>query len=158
MIAILVFLMNEAVLGALLTAAAVHELGHVLALVLCGARITQIRVEFTGLCLVCTALTHRRDEAFAALAGPAAGLLWSAIATSFWPLSASFSLLLSLYNLLPALPLDGGRFILAWTGRGALLRFTGALCATGLLALAVWAPLPLLLIPTFRLWLSALRA
>ena len=54
---------------------------------------------------------------FAAAAGPVSGLLY-AFAASYWAklfqndtaaLSAGISLLLSLFNLLPVLPLDGGR-------------------------------------------------
>ena len=154
----LVFLMTEPFLVALLAAAAAHEAGHVLALRLCGGRVVQIRVELGGLCLMHTALCRHGEEAFAALAGPAAGLLWSAAMTNLWPLSAGLSLLLSIYNLLPALPLDGGRALLSLTGRRALLRLSGALCAAVMAVLAIWAPLPLLLLPALRLWLEAFKA
>lgn len=145
-------------LAALLAAAIAHEAGHILALYLCGSRVVQLRVELGGLCLMHTALCRHGEEAFAALAGPMAGLLWAAAAAVFWPLSAALSLLLSLYNLLPALPLDGGRAILSLTGHHTLLRLSGVLCAAAMAVLALWAPLPLLLIPAFRLWLEAFKA
>lgn len=154
----LVFLMRQPMLAALMAAAAAHEAGHILALYLCGSRVVQLRVELGGLCLVHTALCRHGEEAFAALAGPMAGLLWTAATASLWPLSAALSLLLSMYNMLPALPLDGGRAILSLTGHHTLLRLSGALCAASMAVLALWAPLPLLLIPAFRLWLGAFKA
>lgn len=149
-------LMDGPLLWALLSAAAVHELGHILALRLCGARVVQLRMELCGLCLVSTALSHVREEFFCALAGPALGLLWAYAAP--WPLTSGFSLLLSLYNLLPALPLDGGRALLALCGRKWLLRVTGTVSAAALMALALWAPLPLLILPSLWLWLEAIKA
>ena len=153
----LLCLLDGPLLRAMLAAAFVHELGHILALKLCGARIVQLRVDLCGLCLVSTAVSSTRDEIFCALAGPAAGLLWAHTA-HFWPLSAGFSLLLSTYNLLPALPLDGGRALLSLCGRRWLLRISGLLSAAALLTLALWAPFPLLIIPALWLWLEAIRA
>ena len=158
MLAALIFLSDFPLLRALLTAAAIHELGHVLALYLCGAEVVQLRVELCGLCLVSTSLSSSREEALCALAGPLAGLLWAVASAAHWPICAGFSLLLSLYNLLPALPLDGGRALMYLTGNRRLLQAGGTLSASALLALALWAPLPLLLIPAFRLWLEAIRA
>lgn len=153
----LLLLMDGPLLWAMLAAVAVHELGHFLALKLCGAGIVQLRMELCGLCLVHTAVSRRREEIFCTLAGPAAGLVW-AHAAVFWPMSAGFSLLLSIYNLLPALPLDGGRALLALCGRRWVLRASGALSAAALTVLALWAPLPLLFVPSLWLWLEAVRA
>ena len=145
-------------LPALLGAALIHELGHIAALKLCRAELIELRLEFFGLCLISTAATTPMREALCTLAGPLAGLLWTLFIRKLAPLSAAFSLLLSAYNLLPALPLDGGRALLALCGRRWPLRLTGALCSLAVLSLAMWAPLPMLLFPAFWLWLEALKA
>ena len=145
-------------LPALLSAALIHELGHITLLKLCGVKLIELKLEFFGLCLITTPPTSRAWEALCALSGPFAGLLWAAVIHRHSPLAAAFSLLLSVYNLLPALPLDGGRALLALCGRRWLLRLTGAISACALLALALWAPLPMLLLPAFWLWLEAIRA
>ncbi|MBE6969436.1 MAG: hypothetical protein E7442_04870 [Ruminococcaceae bacterium] len=157
-LAALLFLVDLRYLPALLTAALMHELGHMAALKLCRAELLELRLEFFGLCLVTTPPTSSAREAFCALCGPAAGLLWAVAIHRCHPLAAAFSLLLSAYNLLPALPLDGGRALLALCGRRWLLRLTGGSSAFFVLALALWAPLPMLLFPAFWLWLEAIRA
>ncbi|MBR0208290.1 MAG: site-2 protease family protein [Oscillospiraceae bacterium] len=104
-------------LAALLPPVIVHELGHIVALRLYGLRIRRVSADLRGLCIeyggICAPLGH----AVSALAGPAAGFAY-AFAASFFAarngnelltLSAGISLLLSLFNLLPILPLDGGR-------------------------------------------------
>ena len=120
---------------ALVPAVAVHELGHVAALRLLGLRIRELRLEPSGLCIRYSGRTTALGELLAALSGPAAGLLYTAatsVAGAHEPsgtlrLSAGLSLLFSAFNLLPALPLDGGRalrtLLAAWRGeeRGASL-------------------------------------
>ena len=157
-LAALLFLVDAAHVPALLAAIAAHELGHIAALKLCRAELLELRLEFFGLCLVTTPPTSTAAEVLCALCGPAGGLLWAAVIYGTHPPAAAFSLFLSLYNLLPALPLDGGRAVLALCGRRWPLRLSGALSAFFLLALALWAPLPMLLLPAFWLWLEAIRA
>ncbi len=92
-------------------------------------------------------------HALAALAGPAAGLSYALAASllgarldSGWLcLSAGVSLLLSLFNLLPALPLDGGRAVLqlscALLGErrgGVLTELLGLFTGGTLLAVGIW--------------------
>lgn len=104
-------------LAAILTPAIVHELGHIVTLRLFGLRIRRFSADVRGFCIeyggVCSPLRH----AAAALAGPAAGIAY-AFAASYYgrqtgnevlTLSAGVSLLLSAFNLLPVMPLDGGR-------------------------------------------------
>lgn len=158
MLALLPLFCTPRLLCALLPAVALHEGFHLLALRLCGARFLQLRIELAGLCLHSTAVSSRGEEVFCTLAGPVGGLLWAGAAAPFWPLSAGVSLLLSLFNLLPALPLDGGRALLALTGQVGLLRFSTALSALLLLALALWAPLPPMLIPALWLWTESIKA
>ena len=54
-------------------AVVVHELGHVAALVLCGAEVYGLRMEACGLALRCAPPEGATRTIAAALAGPAAG-------------------------------------------------------------------------------------
>ncbi|MBR0039937.1 MAG: site-2 protease family protein [Oscillospiraceae bacterium] len=140
-------------LAAILAPVIVHELGHIVTLRLYGLHIRRVKAELRGLCIeyggVCAPIGH----AVSALAGPAAGLGY-AFAASYaarrtgngvLTLSAGVSLLLSLFNLLPILPLDGGRVfsILAaeLLGGRRADRLTKALSFTlsaALLAAGIW--------------------
>ena len=104
-------------LAAILAPVIVHELGHILTLRLYGLRIRRVRADLRGLCIEYSGLCAPLGHAVSALAGPVAGLAY-AFAASFFArrggnevltLSAGVSMLLSLFNLLPILPLDGGR-------------------------------------------------
>ena len=96
-----------------------HELGHILALRLLGLRICRFKIELKGLCLEYRGYTGGLGHALAAAAGPALGLLYALAASllaarygnSWLELTAGVSLLLSAFNLLPALTLDGGRIL-----------------------------------------------
>ena len=95
----------------------VHELGHIIALRLLGMRIIGFEIELRGFCIKYTGCTGLLGEAAAAAAGPLSGLLYAIAASaagkvsdSAWlELTAGVSLLLSVFNLLPVKPLDGGK-------------------------------------------------
>lgn len=118
--AMVIYFADGAVLAAVALAAGVHELGHIAALRALGYAVGGIRVEAQGLCISYSGAPNAARELAAALAGPAAGLLlayilsyMSARLCSPWlSLAAGASLILSLFNLLPILPLDGGRALL----------------------------------------------
>lgn len=76
-------------------AVVVHELGHVAVLVLCGAEVYGLRMEACGLALRCAPPPVR--GCFGILRGLG------------YPEGADLSLLYACANLLPVLPLDGGR-------------------------------------------------
>jgi stage IV sporulation protein FB len=140
-------------LAAILAPVIVHELGHILTLRLYGLRIRRVRADLRGLCIEyggpCAPLGH----AVSALAGPAAGLAyafaasWAARRTGneILSLSAGVSLLLSVFNLLPILPLDGGRVfsilvteLLGGRRGDALTKAVSLTLAAALLAGGIW--------------------
>lgn len=102
----------------------IHEAAHIAAMKLFGMRINTLRLEVSGLCIDYCGFYGYRGQFLTAFAGPAAGILY-AYAASFLSsrhmspmlsMSAGISLLFSLFNLLPALPLDGGRMLEAVFG------------------------------------------
>ncbi len=84
------------------------------------------------------------EEAFLGIAGPifglagtgVAALLWVATANPFWAALASAGCLLHVFNLMPVLPLDGGRTVGFWRWRAWI---PGAL---GALAVLFYRPTP----------------
>lgn len=109
-------------LAMVLSAAALHELGHWLALRLCGAEVRGLRVGLLGAVLEtdCARLSYGRELA-AVLAGPGTNLLCAWALSRLGPpgLEAAVGahLVLGGFNLLPLRPLDGGRalyLLTAW--------------------------------------------
>ena len=105
------------VFPALIIAVAVHELSHLLALRLLRMRVCAIRSEPGGLCIRYEGNCSPAGHAAAAAAGPLGGYLYAFAArlaarrlgAEWLALSGEISLFFSGFNLLPILPLDGGR-------------------------------------------------
>ena len=134
-------------LAVILSAALLHELGHLLVLGLLGGRVTGLRVSVFGAELTTDAARlSYPGEIAAVLAGPAVNLLCGlALAGLRAWVAAGAHLSLCLFNLLPVRPLDGGRalylLIAALSGPAAGERWArraGALTALSLGGLAVW--------------------
>ena len=140
-------------LAAILAPVIVHELGHIVTLRLYGLRIRRVSADLRGLCIEYGGLCEQQGHIVSALAGPAAGLAyafaasWAAGRTGneVLSLSAGVSFLLSVFNLLPILPLDGGRVFsllvseLLGSRRGdALTKAVGLTLASALLAAGIW--------------------
>ena len=103
-------------------AAAVHELGHVIAVTASGHKVYALNISWTGAQIRTNYLGN--DEWYCALAGPVFGLLLVHIAR-YTPGLALCAILQSLVNLLPFYPLDGGRAVRGiarnlWGGENAI--------------------------------------
>ena len=118
--AALYYLCDGDTLIAVLSAAAAHELGHLMAMEFLGLRVRRFRIEAKGFCIDYCGYAGAVGHAFAAAAGPLAGFVYALAASKLgnrlgedWLcLSAGVSVILSLFNLIPALPLDGGRILM----------------------------------------------
>lgn len=151
-----------ALIGVLLGSVLWHELGHAFM-----ARLRGLRVTGVFLHLLPFAYVERgspRDEYRVALAGPAASLLlfailfgvlygtsglpdltWEAWTEGLLPVAVAVNLLMGTVNLLPVIPLDGGRALRALltdrldapTARSMTAR-VGTFFGVGLVALAVF--------------------
>lgn len=127
-----------------------HELGHVVQLRREGVKASApMFIPFLG--AVISAKSMGRDaaaEARVGLAGPVLGSIaslvplgiWLATGSDFWRALAYVGFFINLFNLLPVLPLDGGRAMAALTPWMWLLGFAG------LIALAFYFPNPILLL------------
>ena len=98
----------------------VHEMGHLFMLELFGLRIRRIELSFTGMTIFYNdALLYGVRECFTALCGPLFGLIvgvlcsvsGNVLQSNYLLLFAGGNIVLSLFNLLPAKPLDGWRCI-----------------------------------------------
>ena len=96
-----------------------HELCHLAAMKVCKVEIHSFRIELTGLVIEHGKMKSPVTELISVLSGPAGGLVFafacsrvSTVTEIRWlEICAAFSLILSIFNLLPCLPLDGGRAV-----------------------------------------------
>jgi Zn-dependent protease len=141
----------------------VHELGHVIALRREGIKASApMFIPFMGAVISSRSLgDNALAEARVGLAGPILGsigsavciVIWQVTGHDYWRALAFTGLFLNLFNLLPVVPLDGGRAMAAMT---PWMWFVGF---AGIVALAVLFPNPIILIiavfaayETYRRW------
>lgn len=148
LLAVFVWLSSPEVLGAVLLAALCHELGHYAVLRSRGGWVRAVRISALGAEMQVAGRMSYGGELLAAAAGPAVNLVLAAalgLLGRWWEplyLLAGAQAVLGCFNLLPILPLDGGRMLwlaLCW-GTDPFLadRVTQAvsLAAAGLLTAA----------------------
>ncbi len=141
----------------------VHETGHVIQLRREGIKASApMFIPFLGAVISARSLGENAlAEARVGLAGPILGtagsaaciLIWHATGNDIWRALAFTGFFLNLFNLLPVVPLDGGR---AMAAMAPWMWFAGF---AGLIALAVVFPNPIILIivifgglETYRRW------
>ncbi len=127
-----------------------HELGHVFQLRREGVKASApMFIPFLGAVISAKSMGDDAGaEARVGLAGPILGTIatlvplgiWLATGSHFWQALAFIGFFLNLFNLLPVLPLDGGRAMAALSPWVWLVGFVG------LVALAVFFPSPIILI------------
>jgi Zn-dependent protease len=127
-----------------------HELGHVVQLRREGVEASApVFIPFLGAVIAAKSLGEdAAAEARVGLAGPVAGTvatlvplgLWLASGDEFWRALAYLGFVINLFNLLPVVPLDGGRAM------AALSPVVWMVGLAGLLALAIIYPSPLLIL------------
>ena len=91
------------------TAAWIHELGHLLALKLLNVRILRIHLEVSG-AVIETGNIGTIQELVSAAAGPAAGAL-TVFTAKLFPEISFCALAQTVFNLIPVYPSDGGRIL-----------------------------------------------
>jgi Zn-dependent protease len=141
----------------------VHEMGHVIALRREGIKASApMFIPFLGAVISARSLgDNAAAEARVGLAGPILGsigaaaciLIWHATGNDLWRALAFTGFFLNLFNLLPVVPLDGGR---AMAAMAPWMWFVGL---AGMVALAIFFPNPIILLivvfagyETYRRW------
>jgi Zn-dependent protease len=127
-----------------------HEMGHVIQLRREGVRASApMFIPFMGAFIAMKELPKDAlAEARVGLAGPVLGSLaaaavvpiWLVTGNDFWAALAFTALFLNLINLMPALPLDGGRAMAAMAPRMWFVGFAV------MIALTIWKPNPILIL------------
>ena len=139
--AFLILTLPPGFLAAAVFAALVHEAFHAGAVRLWGGRILGMTLGAGGMVMEVTAMDPGR-ELVCALAGPAGSLLLTFLPA---PTAALCGLCQGLFNLLPLMPLDGGRAL------GCILEMTAPRHRSWIQQVAEMAVLTLLLAAAWRL-------
>ena len=133
LLALIFFLDDSGLVSAVVPAVLVHELGHFVMLRAFRRRLTRLRLGLAGLEMDYAPQLEGAQGLLCAAAGPAFGgayaLLACTLGGDFWQVSGAASFLLTVFNLLPVLPLDGGRVLLALLPEGAARRVSLAAAA-----------------------------
>ena len=119
---LLLFLIPLPWLAGWLVSVLFHELCHWFAVLLFGGQVYKITVGLGGANMECTAFTDSKNI-LCILAGPVGGFLL-ALLGHWFPRLAICSWVLSVYNLMPLMPLDGGRALqILWNNPKSFEKF-----------------------------------
>ena len=139
---------NPVMLGWLLLAAALHEWGHLLAASCIGMPVRRLTLDFTGGNMECyRKTTSYAQDLLLCLSGPAVNFLFVTLSMLLhWnPVFLSAHLLLGVFNLMPVLPLDGGRAVFAFLSgiwgpftAGRVMSILSVVTASVVVAFGVW--------------------
>ena len=117
--ALMYFFDGSGLVSAAVPAVLVHELGHLIPLWLTGQRLRRISVGVFGLELDYAGYLEGAAALLCIGGGPFGGLAYALLTCSlggaFWRMSGAVSAALTAFNLLPILPLDGGRLVVVAT-------------------------------------------
>ena len=134
--------------AAFAAAALAHELGHVAAMFMAGASVRGVRITLWGPVIEYSGVLTQREELGILAAGPVAGLLFAALCfltdIPFLCYAGAIALFAAMFNLLPVLPMDGGRLaqyvleaVMPESAAAVVLRVSGSLCALGVFATGI---------------------
>ena len=125
------------------TACAVHESGHIIALLTCGGRVNAVELSGAGICIIMRkgGIVPVKNSLFVLLSGPAANIIVFLIVKlsgcgGDFPL---IDLMAAVYNMLPYRSLDGGAVIALLTEGTASERAVNALLNAVKLTLVICA-------------------
>ncbi len=134
---VLVYFNPPGMVAVFFLAAVLHELSHLAVLLLLNVRVRAIRLGFADAQIV-TGIMSDSAQVASALAGPAMNLVCFALFRTRFCDFAAMSLLLGVFNLLPLIPLDGGRAVLALLRRALPQKMAyGAAIALGVICCVV---------------------
>ncbi|AZI57908.1 site-2 protease family protein [Nakamurella antarctica] len=123
----------------------IHELGHCVAATRLGVEVREVRLFILGgVSEIGRSLRTAREEALIAVAGPVVSVALAGIFFSILPLTTSYTIwwllalavawsntIIAVFNLLPALPLDGGRVLRAGMWQRMGTKSAGTRAAVG---------------------------
>lgn len=130
-----------------MAAALLHELGHLLMLLLCGLRVRGISLRLFDVQIAADSPHGFADDLCVTLGGPAANLLLAAALTPTGSFFGYANLALGCFNLLPVLSLDGGRLLSLLLS----LRFDARICDRAVKIVSFVILLPLLTVGIYTL-------
>lgn len=144
---------DPVVLGWVLLAAVLHEGGHLLAAKGIGLSVRHLALDFTGANLdFYRKTTSYAQDLLLCLSGPAVNFFFVTLSVLFhWnPLFLAAHLLLGIFNLMPIIPLDGGKALYAFLSgvwnpflAGRILSALSVLIAVGVSLSGLWVFLQL---------------